>query len=310
MESYLQFDLPKIQTLALTLDKKNQSAFDHEFRRLLCFSIYSFSTKLVMDGRSIKNALTQVIYRYNAKCLPDWLNEICEDLGISEDYFGGFVGVESQTYEPDEEELQRLYNQISNRGRLNDFSQWYRINQALEQVNINSKVSNLYEDISGRFSEVKTWNTDKSQPLIKLPTKALFCFYRGEIDAYSLVMAMAISTTGKGAIFTTNKEHIICRMLGFISVKFMNEALEINQDIKKIYTQLTRYRIEKSFDQLRELEIIKGYTTTYGTGFNQSYNLSFTISQQALDIEISRRKIKYINKNKLNVDKNKEVPLK
>jgi hypothetical protein len=310
MKSYLQFDLPKIKPLSLALNKKNQNDFDNELRRLLCFCIYSFSTKLEMDGQSTKNALTQVIYRYNAKCLPDWLNEICEDLGILEDYFGGFSGLESQTYEPDEGELKRLFNHISNKERMADFSQWYRINQAAEQVNINSKVSNLYEDITGRFSEVKAWTTDKSQPLIKLPISALFCFQNGEIDAYSLVMAMAISTTGKGEIYTTNKEHIICRMLGFISVNAMNEELETNQDLGKIYSKLTRYRIEKSFDELMVCEIIKGYSTTYSNGFKQSYNLSFTISQNALDIEIKRRKIQYINKNKINVDRNKEVPLK
>ncbi len=310
MKSYLQFDLPKIKPLSLALNKKNQSDFVNELRRLLCFGIYSFSTKLEMNEQSTKNALTQVIYRFNAKCLPYWLNEICEDLGISEDYFGGFSGLDSQTYTPDDDELRSLYNQISDRGRLNDFSQWYRINQALEQVNINSKVSNLYEDISGRFCEVITWKTDKTQPLIKLPISALFCFQNGEIDAYSLVMAMAISTTGKGEIYTTNKEHIICRMLGFISVNAMNEELEINQGLGKIYNQLTRYRIDKSFDELKACEIIKGYSTTYSNGFKQSFNISFTIPQNALDIEIKRRKLKYINKNKMNVDKNKEVPLK
>jgi hypothetical protein len=310
MKRFLQFDLPKIKPLSYTLNKKSQSEFDKEFRRLLSFSIYSFSTKLKLDEQSLKNALTQVIYRYNAKCLPDWLNEICEDLGFTNDYFGGFLGAEDQVYEPLEEDLSALYNQLIKLDYYSKLSQWYRVNQAMEQVNINSKLSNLYEDINGRFSEVKTWETDKSQPLIKLPMKALFCFYDGGIDNYSLVMAMAISTTGKGEIFTTNKEHIICRMLGFMSVKSMNEAIEINEDLGKVYSQLTRYRIEKSFQQLRDAEIIKGYLTTYGTGFKQSFNLSFTISQKDLEAEIVRRKIRYINKNKLNVDRNKEVPLK
>ncbi len=304
------FDLPKIRPLSLALNKKNQTQFDNEFRRLFCFSIYSFSTKLNLNEQSLKNALTQVIYRYNAKCLPDWLNEICEDLGFTDDYFGGFIGVDNQVYEPLYEELLALYNKLMELDCYSKFSQWYRINQALEQVNINSKLSNLYEDISGRFSEVKTWTTDKTQPLIKLPIRALFCFNDDEIDAYSLVMAMAISTTGKGEIFTTNKEHIISRMLGFMSVKSMNEALEIDQDLGKIYSEFTRYRIDKSFQQLRDAKIIKGYSTTYGTGFKQSFNLSFTKSQKDLEAEIMRKKIKYINKNKLNVDRNKEVPLK
>jgi hypothetical protein len=309
MKKYLQFDLPKIRPLSLALNKKSQSEFDKEFRRLLCFCIYSFATKLKLNEQSLKNALTQVIYRHNTKCLPNWLNEICEDLGFTDDYFGGFMG-SGADYEPLEEELLALYKQVTKLDCYSKLSEWYRINQAMEQVNINSKVSNLYADILGRFSEVKEWKTDISQPLIKLPIQALFCFYDDKIDGYSLVMAMAISTTGKGEIYTTNKEHIISRMLGFMSVKLMNEALEINEDLGKVYAKLTRYRIEKSFQQLRDSEIIKAYSTTYGTGFKQSYNLSFTLSQKALDDEINRRRIQYINKNKLNVDLNKEVPLK
>ena len=84
MKRYLQFDLPKIQELALNIN--NSESFNNHLIKLLYFSIWQLAISQNFDP---KNMIRQIIYRYHNSFLPDWIRDIVGD--IETDYKGGFT---------------------------------------------------------------------------------------------------------------------------------------------------------------------------------------------------------------------------
>ena len=279
-ERYLQFPLFLLNEI---FTDKEAAIND-----ILKYGIYNYSTKFEVKPYEVAKQLIYDLYRGElSKDLKRQINALKSDvIGCNEDY-NGFNA--DGTFEPTDEIEVLLEKFADDIQFYKNATEHYRLHLAYQSLGISGnkeQCAKVAKDIRKRIP--------KAEPMPMINPKFLFEFRdkdKTEYDLIQLVGFIAVkSILGVKKYAKTNKAHIVCRMLGYSSVKHIPDTLTANiKDLLHKYSQ--RYHIDKLILQLE----LNWNVLTYSNNLRGMYvaiSNKTTIEQLALIAETQKQKHK------------------
>jgi hypothetical protein len=261
---------------------------------MLTYGIYRFSCTL---SYTLVDTARHAIYCcYRGGLFPELQKEIkslkSKTIGKNDEFFRG------GQFEADGEIIE-LVEAFAAKPKLKELAiEFYRIHQSREFLNLrnpNALASLNYAKEIDRMIQA-------NEPMPMANKSHLFNFRDHPKSEYELIQFAAFtaikSIIGKKAYAKTNKQHIICRMLGYSSIKSIPENLDGKPgEVFRKYSN--RYHFKKLLDDLQ----LNWNVVIYS---HQMRGLCITISSKitrnelAVMAEANKRKSKLIALKKLN----------
>ena len=296
---YLQFPLSMLPELILNSEET--------ITKIVHYGIYRYSKNILekKEEQDIEKALKQFLYFYYRKneFLTDRLIQTMErynseELLILDTDYNGF---HNESFNPESDiislmaiiqmdsdfryEILELYSIY----RSSCFFNFEKTINPKQILKIGSKVS----------SEIKP-----KEPMVSCKFDHLENFYKNEKDEYEKIQLVAFlaikSILGNKPWVKTNKNHIVCRMIGYSSVKELPNKFSENE-YKLFNTYSHRYHIDKL---IRKLEL-NWRLVVYGKnmkGMCIGLKDSITLEKLVFEAEKNREKNRIIDLKNLKRD--------
>lgn len=255
---------------------------------ILSFGIYYYSKRFKVE---LYDVARQIVYENYRGKLSKLIRQ--ELSAIESTYLGGdadYYGFSGSEFEPTDE-IEELLGIMEQNEKLKllciEFYQVHLARESLPVENIPAKGMTERTILAAKQIEKAT---PKNEPLPMVNVKQIFDFRdndRSEFDVMQFAANIAIrSILGTKRFCKTNKLHILCRMLGYSSVKFMPEQPDAQIEI--LFNKYShRYHMDKLLDKLQ----LNWGVLVYSNNMRGMYvGLSSSITMNELAVEAEKRK--------------------